>query len=127
MIDVYEWDNFVMRTYGRPYNFQQQGGCKSRGIHQIEVPNGWAEEEEQYYKDNEVKDHVDVINGQARGVTFAYWLARDPNQPLVGQKHSFELSLWWERHFYPDVDMIANDLHARGLLEAGEYIININW
>jgi len=35
--------------------------------------------------------------------------------------------MWWERNFYPDVEMIANDLHKRGILEAGEYVIDIDW
>lgn len=37
------------------------------------------------------------------------------------------LSLWWERNFYPSVEVVANDLHARGLLPAGEYTIDIDW
>lgn len=34
----------------------------------------------------------------------------------------------YERPYnYPDVQMIANDLHAKGLLEAGDYCIEIDW
>jgi len=69
----------------------------------------------------------EIVNHDERGVSFAAWLARDPNQKLPEQKHDFELRLWWERNFYPDVQMIANDLHAKGLIEAGEYTINIDW
>lgn len=35
--------------------------------------------------------------------------------------------MWWVRNFYPDVNMVANDLYEKGLLEAGEYLINIDW
>lgn len=31
VIEVSDWDNLVQETYGRPYNFQQQYGCQSRG------------------------------------------------------------------------------------------------
>ena len=39
----------------------------------------------------------------------------------------FNNQLFWERNFYPNVNMIANDLHSKGLLESGEYIIVIDW
>jgi hypothetical protein len=42
-------------------------------------------------------------------------------------QNSWSVAMWWERNFYPDVQMIANDLHAKGLLDAGEYVINIDW
>lgn len=29
-IDVSDWDALVTKTYGRPYSFQQQDGCKER-------------------------------------------------------------------------------------------------
>lgn len=70
------------------------------------------------------------VNGSEMGVSFAAWLARDPKQPLKtadkwDQGHGLEL--FWERNFYPDVSMVANDLHARGLLPAGKYTIIIDW
>ena len=39
MIDVSEWDSFVQETYGRPYNLQQQDGCKNRGTLTMKVPD----------------------------------------------------------------------------------------
>lgn len=30
VIDVSDWDQLVMDTYGRHYSFQQQDGCKER-------------------------------------------------------------------------------------------------
>jgi hypothetical protein len=35
--------------------------------------------------------------------------------------------MWWERNFYPDIQIVANDLHSKDLLEAGTYIIEIDW
>jgi hypothetical protein len=35
--------------------------------------------------------------------------------------------MFWDRNFYPNVQMVANDLHKKGLLEAGEYSIRIDW
>jgi hypothetical protein len=39
VIEVSEWDKLVEKTYGRPYNFQQQDGCKSRGTFEFSVPS----------------------------------------------------------------------------------------
>lgn len=33
-----DWDNLVEETYGKPYMFQQQDGCKDRGTEHITVP-----------------------------------------------------------------------------------------
>jgi len=38
MIDVQEFDGLVRETYKRPYSFQQQDGCKGRGIQNFTVP-----------------------------------------------------------------------------------------
>jgi hypothetical protein len=35
--------------------------------------------------------------------------------------------MWWDRNFYPNLQMVANDLHEKGLLAAGDYIISIDW
>ena len=43
------------------------------------------------------------------------------------RKDQWAIDLWWERNFYPNIQMVANDLHSKGLLEAGEYTINIDW
>jgi hypothetical protein len=120
MIDVNDWDRLVIDTYKRPYNFQQQAGCQSRGIVHISVPNYWG-------KDCENESIPEVVNGEDYGVSFKAWLERDPTTPLPTQKYDWELNLFWERNFYPDIGMIINDLHTKGLLEKGDYIINIDW
>jgi hypothetical protein len=119
IIDVQNWDDLVVKTYGRPYSFQQQDDYKARGVVGLTVPDHADD-----YKNDTVPE---VVNHRKMGVSFAAWLARDPKQPLSGRDEAWVVDLWWDRNFYPDVQMIANDLHAKGLLEAGEYSINIDW
>jgi hypothetical protein len=122
VIDVSDWDELVEKTYGRPYSFQQQDGCKSRQHVGISVPS-------EYVDDFENDTVPEVVNHSEMGVSFKAWLERDPKQSLPGRddKDNFSLVLWWERNFYPNVDMVINDLHSKGLLKAGEYEIDIDW
>lgn len=122
VIESSSWDAFVRETYGRPYCFQQQDGCKQRGCFYITVPN----EEANDFENDTVTEEV---NHEAQGVSFTAWLARDPKQKLSNpdDQEDYCLDLWWKRNFYPDVNIVANDLHAKGLLEAGKYTIDIDW
>ena len=119
IIDVQEWDKTVEETYGRTYSFQQQDGCKDRGFFYLTVP----ETPEDY--ENEIVP--EIVNHEERGVSFKAWLERDPKQPLADGRDDYTLRLWWERNFYPDVQMVANDLCKKGILEEGNYIIEIDW
>ncbi|MCK9428955.1 MAG: hypothetical protein M0R17_02955 [Candidatus Omnitrophica bacterium] len=122
LIDCSDFDDLVSKTYNRPYNFQQQDDCKDRGTEYFSVP---VENPEDYENDTvpEVVNHPDM------GVSFKAWLERDPKKELENEndKDDLGLTLWWERNFYPHLDMIVNDLHKRGLLDAGEYGIEIDW
>ena len=111
---------FVTETYGRTYNFQQQDGCKSRGTFKFKVPYDGDNCE---YENDTVPE---IINGNEMGVSFKAWLARDPKAPVAGRT-DYGLDLWWKRNFYPDIGMIISDLHQKGILEAGEYLIDIDW
>ena len=140
VIEVQDWDQLVIDTYRKPYSFQQQDGCKERGVVYLTVPG--------CYDDYENDRVPEIINGDKMGVSFKAWLERDPSTPLnptdeelddcayyykdmddrakwCASKHNIEL--FYERNFYPDVQMIAHDLHCKGLLPAGEYMINIDW
>lgn len=119
VVAVSDWDELVTKTYGRPYSFQQQDGCKARGVFRLNVP---AQAE-----DHERESVPEVVNHKEMGVSFAAWLKRDPKAPLLDGRTDHSIALWWERNFYPDVQMVANDLHSKGLLQAGEYTINIDW
>lgn len=122
VIDCQEWDKLVSDTYGKPYCFQQQEGCQARGNYYLSVPNRDAED----FENAEIPEEV---NHPEMGVSFEAWLARSPEKSIKGSqkrcKHS--LTLWWKRNFYPSIEVVANDLHKKGLLEAGNYTICIDW
>lgn len=120
IIDVSDWDKLVKQTYGRPYSFQQQDGCKNRGIFRFSVP---AQAD-----DFEWDSVLEIVNHDERGVSFAAWLKRDPKASLAsGRCEDWGIELWWDRNFYPNIQMVANDLCAKKLLEPGDYVIDINW
>ena len=117
MISVNDWDNLVADTYKRPYSFQQQDGCKDRGIFNLTIPS-------KYTEDDSMHDSIpELVNGPEMGVKFKVWLERDPKQLVGGRTEE----LFWDRNFYPDIHTVANDLHEKGLIEAGDYIIKIDW
>ena len=121
VIELSEWDSLVEQTYGRPYSLQQQDGCQGRGTVDITVPDEASD-----YDRETVPEEV---NHETMGVSFAAWLARDPQQKLSRpeDQEDYCLQLWWERNFYPDIQTVANDLHAKGLLAAGDHTILIDW
>lgn len=123
-IDLHDWNTFVQETYGRPYDFQQQDGCKDRGTEYFTVDEVFEPVEEDTYDNDTIPEDVDT---QEMGVSFKGWLARDPKQPLIKQEYDFELDSWWTRNFYPSLDMVVNDLHSKGLLKPGQYMIVIDW
>ena len=122
IFDLQEWDGLVFETYGKPYSFQQQDDCKNRGTEYFTVPVEHPED----YENDTVPENV---NDPEMGVSFKAWLERDPKQALSNpnDQNTWSLDMWWERNFYPHLDMILNDLHSKGLLPAGEYGIEIDW
>lgn len=121
IIEVHDWDALVRKTYGKPYNFQQQDGCQERGTSTLDVPS-----EETY--DHEMNDSIpDIVNGEKMGVKFAVWLARNPKKWNGKKGDERFVDMFWQRNFYPDLQTVANDLYEKGLIEAGEYTINIDW
>lgn len=118
-ISVQDLDALIVKTYGRPYRFQQQVGCQDRGSYRIEVPTD--------PEDYEATSIPEIINGEEMGVSFAAWLARDPAAPVGDRREPYAIELFWARNFYPHQSMVLNDLHARGLLDAGEYVLVIDW
>ena len=120
LISVQDWDDLVTETYNKSYNFQQQDECKPRSTEYITVP---VENPEDYPNDSV----PEVINGEEMGISFKAWLTRDPKEWNGSPEDARFLDLFWERSFYPHIDMIINDLHQKGLIEAGEYGIVIDW
>jgi hypothetical protein len=124
VIDVGDWDQLVIDSYGKPYSFQQQDGCKERQRVKIKIPD-------QAY-DYENDTVPEIVNHEDMGVSFKAWLERDPKQLLNELRPDWDdgvnsLNLWWERNFYPDTQMIANDLYEKCLIEADTYTIDIDW
>lgn len=121
-ISLQDWNDFVSKTYGRPYNFQQQDGCKPIGVETIETNSDWDCD----YENDNVPE---IVNGEEMGVSFKAWLERDPEQKLTDPncQEPYCLRLWWYRNFYPHANIIAEDLCKKGLLEPGEYSIKIDW
>jgi len=142
VIELSDWDDLVANTYGKIYSFQQQDGCQPRGNINFTVPD------EDY--EDEMNDRIpEIINGDVMGVKFTTWLNRDPNQILNPTKEDIEscnyywgnsdkelenwckdkshINMFWERNFYPNFQTLVNDLHDKGLIEAGEYSIQIDW
>lgn len=122
VVTMQDWDDLVVKTYGKPYCFQQQYGCQDRGNFSITIPDRADD-----YENDSIPEEV---NGEEMGVSFAAWIARDPEQKLDTKDQwdrDHGLDLFWTRNFYPDIQMVANDLHAKGLIPAGKYVIEIDW
>ena len=126
-IDVDDWDRFVEQIYGRPYAFQQQDGCKPRGIVNF-TAHSTVEESDVSWVEEEAHDSVaEMVNGSDMCVKFAVWLARNPKDPIPNQQYDWELEMFWHRNFYPPLDSVVQDLVSKGLLAPGEYTIIIDW
>jgi hypothetical protein len=72
---------------------------------------------------------TEEVNAEDMGVNFAAWLARDPKQKLSDPtaQRDYCLDLWWSRNFYPDLQMVANDLYTKGLIGEGKHTILVDW
>jgi hypothetical protein len=129
MIETHDWDRLVLDTYGKPYCFQQQYGCQSRGVFTLTIPSEYTEDE---YMNDEIPYK---INGSEMGVKFKVWLdttIEDINREFErvnGKPETYQDQnlLFWYRNFYPDINTVADDLHKKGLIEAGDYVVNIDW
>jgi hypothetical protein len=120
VVGMSDFNDLVRTTYGKPYHIQQQDGCKPRRMEYFSVPVEYPED----YENDTVPE---IVNHSEMGVSFKAWLERDPKQKLPNREDDFGLHLWWERNFYPTLDMVIQDLHSKGLIEPGEYAIDIDW
>jgi len=121
VIEDRDWDKLVQETYGKPYSFQQQDDCKPRGVFPLTIPlEDYTDDDNDYSEDIPV-----VVNGPQMGVKFNTWLNKTIDSSLL--LRDWEIEMFYQRNFYPDVQILANDLHKKGLIEAGEYEINIDW
>jgi hypothetical protein len=111
-----DFDKLVRETYGKIYCFQQQEGCRDRGQYGFAVPDKWADDFE--------NDEIPIqVNGEEMGVSFKSWLAVNDNF----YSNTFHERLFWERNFYPSFEVLVNDLYEKGLIEAGDYVLDVDW
>lgn len=129
LLSVREFDELVINTYSLPYSFQQQDDCKPRSTYKFSLP---IKEPIRKYENETLPV---IVNGAKMGVSFSSWKASDPKSYLnnfIKEGHDaswleFCVTLWYHRNFYPHVDEILVDLYNRGILEAGDYAIDIDW
>lgn len=120
VIDEYDWNQLVIKTYGKPYTFQQQEGCMANNtFFELSIPCEFTNDENMH------EEIPEDINGENMGVKFKTWLARDPKQSVDGDDTGWMISLFWDRNFYPDIYTLANDMYEKGVIEKGEYLIKI--
>lgn len=120
-----DWNELVQSTYCKPYNLQQQGGCMDNGSFvEFSVPNTAEDDgKDEAILEKEYHDQKDSY----RGATFEQWLSRDSKKPLNGQEYDWQLDFFWSRNFYPNLEVLAQDLYKKGLLEEGHYSIHVSW
>lgn len=111
LIHELKLSELIRETYRRPYQLQQQGDMMGQNeMLRVTVP--------------QEPDDLDLPSLEE-------WSARDVNDQPEGQddweQYPWVRDLWWEREFYPDYQEVLNDLHARGLLPAGDYVIHVWW
>lgn len=122
VIDGYDWNRLVIKTYGKPYALQQQeGGMENNTFFELSIPCEFTNDENMH------EEIPEDINGENMGVKFKTWLARDPKQPIKGDNTGWMINRFWDRNFYPDIYTLANDMYEKGVIEKGEYIIKIDW
>lgn len=121
VVDVGDWNALVEETYGKTYDFQQQDGCKPRGtLKYFSVPIDHPFD----YENSTIPEE---INGEVMGVSFKAWLERDLTEWKGKADPGYYITMFWERNFYPSLEILADDLYQRGLIPEGEYTINIDW
>lgn len=124
IITSHDWDKLVKEVYNKPYSIQQQEGCQERGTcYEIDLPCENLDDE--YDETNEIPFE---INGDEMGVSFKTWLEADPEQHKIDNNWDEGcINVFWDRNFYPDVAMLAQDLFEKGHIDAGSYTIKIDW
>lgn len=125
LVSDHDWDEFITATYKKSYCFQQQAGCRDRCTYEFSLP---LECEPGGYE-LDLEDVPATLKTFAMQTTFAKWLERSEKEPLSSDTSQSKsaLELWWQRHFYPAPEVIADNLYKRGLLPAGDYVIEIDW
>lgn len=102
-IDMSDWNDLIETVYGeRPYHVQQQDFLPQDSVIFAEVPCDWLEED--------LEENLEI------------WLSR----PLPAEGDSIA-RMEFERESTVSVDALLFDLHKRGLVDEGKYLIHIWW
>ena len=117
-IDLYVWNHLVETTYNKPYHFQQQNGCRDRGVYEVDI---------NYAEDIERTTIPEELNGDEMGVSFKAWLERGIDEWNGADEDKRFIKLFWHRNFYPSVDIIAQDLFDRGIITEKSFDIVVDW
>lgn len=121
VIDVDKWNDFIVETYGKPYNFQQQDGCKERQYTNVDVKYYVGE-----WDINEELEELEEYGGDIPFVRLDEWLAKEVEKPSEGNE-KWRIETRWERDFYPHIGELIIDLYNKNLIKLETFYINIDW
>jgi hypothetical protein len=100
---------------------------EGKGAYYIRIVPDNKEEVETWGDEYENDSIPFELNGRIMGVTFETWLATSPGDTRKHFTYDSDNDMFWERKFYPDINMIVKDLYLKGFLEPGEYQLLVDW
>lgn len=113
-VDHLNFNDLVKDTYNKIYSLQQTyGGWDRQSFNFTATKNG------KFAEGLPTKINED---DWGEGIDFKTWL----NTPCP-KNCSFSEELFWERNFHPYFDDLVLDLCQKGLIEEGDYVMNIDW
>lgn len=121
------WNFFIENTFNKgpyTYNFQQQDGCRERGPYLVEVP---PSEEDLLDGPELLNEEISYeVNGEMYGVSLETWLNTSKVDTASKLEKDYLNDLYWCRHFYPRINELVNHLYKLGLIEEGDFYIEID-
>lgn len=104
-----DFSEFVAEVYGRPFCWQQMQMAGQDSYQEFDVPDQG--------------DDTEWVTTYAQP-QLDEWLAAWANMP---QRESWLMKINAERDHVIDLDVLTWDLHRRGLLAAGTYLMKVWW
>ncbi|MBB3752468.1 hypothetical protein FHT44_004980 [Mycolicibacterium sp. BK634] len=124
-----DWSELVAEVFDRPYNFQQQAGCRSNDtIWKFTVPESFKD-----WDLNAVDAAIEQWRNSEPHRNEQIPAVRDGKVVYVEHPRrewpmsDFSLKLWWERENWPEFEDVMCVLARRGLIDPGEYALHIWW
>ena len=106
LIWEHELNELITATYGRPYNYGRWQEMGQDTMTQVTVP----EEADEPW--------------EGGPPSLEEWLAGEPPATLTD---AWRIEQWWQTEYCPELQVVVNDLHARGLMPAGDYVMHVWW